>query len=64
MGCRSEHYSARIGGEQLANFRLRQQYRAETILGYMLRVTNKHVIVFIQVALGITMLYCGCPDVI
>ena len=62
--CRSEHYSARINGEQLDNFQLRQRYRAETLLGCMLRMTNEHVIVFFQVVLGIIMLYCGCPDII
>ena len=63
-GCRSEHYSARITGEQLANFQLRQRYRAESMLGCMLRMTNEHVIVFFQVVLGIIMLYCGCSDII
>ena len=63
-GCRSEHYIAHIGSEQLANFQLCQRYRAETILGCMLRMTNEHVIVFIQVVPGIIMLYCGCPDII
>ena len=34
------------------------------MLGYMLRMTKEHVIVFIQVVLGIIMLYCGCLDII
>ena len=37
---------------------------AETMMGCILRMTNEHAIMFIQVVLGIIMLYCGCPDII
>ena len=34
------------------------------MLGCMLRMTNEHVIVSIQVVFDILMLRCGCPDII